>query len=165
MYKIRFVACAFGCQISVPNYGKLSIDQGSAEIVVRAMAAFPPDKYPVAPVYNPLDQTTKPFEPTTPTSVSTHCAFDEDKLSAAWYTVLPWSGAQDYQLLEGRVTGSVVSSSDSFLNHNSNDWDIGVVPHPWSLRLLGLGQFDMAVEWERLFYPRRSNARKRPPSK
>ena len=152
-YKIRFVACAFGCQISVPNYGKLPIDQGSAEIVVRAMAAFPPDKYPVAPVYNPLDQTTKPFEPTNPTSINIHCAIDEDILSAAWYTVLPWSGAQDYQLLEGRVTGSVVSSSDSFLNHNSNDWDIRVVPHPWSLRLLGLGQFDMAVEWERLFLP------------
>jgi hypothetical protein len=153
VYKIRFLACAFGCQIAVPNYGTVSVGPGAAEIVVRVVAILPPDKPPVVPVYNPLDQSTWPFKPTDRTNVSTHCTFDEDKTSAAWYTVLSWSGANDYKLLEGRVVGSVASSSDSFLNHNSNDWDIGVVPHPRSRSLMGLNQTDIAVEWERLFLP------------
>ena len=152
VYKIRFLACASGCEIAVPNYGVVSIDPGAAEIVVRVVAILPPDKSPVVPVYNPLDPTTSDFKPNR-TSITTNCGRFEDYLSAAWYTVLPWNGASDYKLLEGKVVSSVVSSSDSFANHNSNDWDMGVVPHPWSNSLMGLGQTDIAVEWERLFFP------------
>lgn len=155
VYRIRFSACAFGCEIAVPNYGTVPIDGAVAEIVVRVLAIFPPDKSPAVPVYNSLDRTTWSFKPTPPSTISTHCAWDEDKFSAAWYTVLPWSGASDYKLLEGKVVESSVSSSDSFLNHDSNDWDMGVVPHPWSRWLMGVGQTDMAVEWERAFLPER----------
>lgn len=155
VYKIRFLACVFGCEITVPNYGNVSIDSGAAEIEVRVLAIFPPDKNPVVPVYNPLDQTTLPFQPTNKTSVTSICAFHNDVLSPAWYTVLPWNGASDYKLLEGKVNDSWVSSSDSFLNHNSNDWNMGVEPHPWSRSLLGLNQTKMEVEWERSFLPER----------
>ncbi len=155
VYRIRFSACAFGCEIAVPSYGTVSIDGGFAEIVVRVLAIFPPDKFPAVPAYDPLDRTTWPFKPTNPSTISTHCAWDEDLFSSTWYTVLPWSGANDYKLLEGKVVESSVSSSDSFLNHDSNDWDIGVVPHPWSRWLMGLGQTDLAVEWERAFLPER----------
>ena len=47
VYKIRFLACAFGCEVTVPNYGTVSADPNGAEIVVRVLAIFPPeDIYP-----------------------------------------------------------------------------------------------------------------------
>jgi len=155
VYKIRFVACAFGCEISVPNYGKVPIEKGSAEIVVRAFAILPPDKYPVVPVYNPLDPTTEDFKPTDRSAITTYCQTGEDLFRPTWYTVLPWSGANDYKLLDGKVVSSVVSSSDSFLNHHSNDWDMGVEPHPRSRWLMGPGQNEIGVEWERQYFPER----------
>lgn len=155
VYRIRFVACAFGCEITVPDYGTVSPDPKAAEVVVRVLAILPPDKSPVVPVYNPLDQTTWDFKPTDPTSFSIRCGLFEDYTSPAWYTVLPWHGASDYKLLDGKVVSSVVSSSDSFANHHDNDWDIGVEPHPRSNWLMGVGQTDIGVEWERKFFPER----------
>ena len=148
VYRIRFSACPSGCGIKLPDQTIFTVAPNSREVVVRVLAILPPHQLPVLP--------RSAATATSPTSVPDHCSFQPDLLSAAWRTVRPWSGANDYRLLEGEVVESVVSAVDNDLNHYSQDWNIEVRPDPKYRELLNrnsAGQNQVEVEWERDYLP------------
>ncbi len=148
IYRIRFTACPSGCEIKLPNQTSFTVAPNSREVVVRVLAILPPQQSPVLP--------RSAATATSPTSVPDHCGLLPDYLSAAWRTVRPWSGADDYRLLEGEVVESKVSSVDNDLNHYSQDWNIYVRPDPKYRELLNrksAGQNQVEVEWERDYLP------------
>ena len=141
VYKIRFTACASDCKIELPDQPKITVHPDSREVAVRVLAILPPEGEPVRP---------PPPNIRGPTSVSIHCA-SPIWLDNVWRTVKPWSGPDDYELLEGRVSDSRVSTGDSWLNHDSWDWCTYVIPDRQNRWLLGSkgGQGEIEVEWER----------------
>ena len=148
VYKIRFIACPSGCAIKLPDQTSFPVEPNSREVVVRVLAILPPQQSPVLP--------RSAATATSPTSVPDHCGLLPDYLSAAWRTVKPWSGANDYRLLEGEVVESIVSATDNDLNHYSQDWNIEVRPDPKYRELLNrnsAGQNQVEVEWERDYLP------------
>src|SRR6185369_4057457 len=146
-YKFGFSACASGCEITLPDQTKFPVEPASREVVVRVLTILPPATSPARPAFA-LTATSK-------TAVKDNCAFDADHLSAAWLTVNPWSGANDYQLLEGEVAESTVSSTDNDFNHYSQDWNIQVRPDPRHRRLLNRNsaEDEVEIEWERDYLP------------
>ena len=147
VYRIQFTACASGCQITLPDQTTTTVDPERREVEVRVVSILPPEKSPV------LGPTA--LSATNRTAVDNHCGFWSDKLDPAWYTVLPWSGFNDYKLLEGQVVKSSVAHADNGLNHASQDWGIGVIPDPRHRDRLNVGQDDIEVEWERAQLPER----------
>jgi hypothetical protein len=149
VYKIQFTACPSNCQISSPT---VTVTPDIREIEVRALAILPPETAPVLP-----PSAANPQPRPTPTRVSNHCSWTSDHLDAAWYTVLPWNGPGDYRLLEGQVVGSHVAKQDQNLNHDSQDWNIDVIPDPIHQSLINqaynYGQIE--VEWESEKLPER----------
>ena len=140
-YEIRFTACPGGCV--VPQHPQAQA--ATASVVLEAVdeLALPPESEPVPPT----------GAPTSPTNVEDKCPTFADSLNAAWLTVRPWRGADDYELLEGVVSESRVASTDNDSNHHSMDVNVIVRPDPRHRRLLGRGQDKLEIEWERNFYP------------
>lgn len=150
VYRIRFTACPSGCEIKLPDGRKFTVDQASSEVVLRVAAILPPQQSPALP-RSALRDTRR-------TDVSEHCPFGADRINAAWLTVEPWSGANDYKLLEGEVDASGISGADNDFNHYSQDWNIQVNPDPRHRVLLNsnsAGQEHVEVEWERNYLPER----------
>ena len=155
VYRVRFTACAFGCEVELPDHALFPVGPESREVVVRVLAILPPGDMPTLP--------PSALTPASPTNVSSHCPWDADFLSAAWRAVEPWNGPNDYKLLEGRVLKSTVAHADNWENHYGMDWIFDVSPDPRHRGLLnGLfrenevqHQNEVEVEWERMALPER----------
>jgi len=134
----------------VDHLGVRNVDVEPLDEEVQIAAAdrivIPPETEP-APVF--FDS------PTEPTNVIDVCVPIGDVDHTVWHTVKRWHGPDDYELLEGVVTESKISSTDNNLNHDSMDVNFYVKPDPPYRRLLNSknGQTEVEVEWERLHFP------------
>lgn len=141
-YVVRFTACAGGCDLpgALPN-----APQAIRQVTVSATdrIVFPPETEPASPAQ----------AATSPTAVRDQCPTFADFLNAAWLTVESWRGPDDYELLEGAVSESRVSSADNNSNHESMDVNVFVRPDPPFRRILGTGQDTVEFEWERDHFP------------
>jgi hypothetical protein len=147
VYKVRFSACVTPCQVTISENEVLPVAAASRDVTIRVLERLPPERAPVLPA-SALQSTSR-------TTISTHCPWDADFLSAAWRTVEPWSGPADYKLLEGVVHKSKVATTDNNFNHESMDWNSDVEPDPRYRRLLSSQSSldEVEVEWERDHLP------------
>ncbi|MCB0706563.1 MAG: hypothetical protein KDC34_14715 [Saprospiraceae bacterium] len=146
-YIVRFTACPGGCEYVMQNGVRLIAGPNRTEITLHISddAVIPPATEPIEP----------PVDIQTPKTVFTS-ACSGGLINPQWTTVEHWDGPQDYHLLEGHVNWSHISRKDNFLNHDSQDFLMGVDPDPAYQYLLGSGIFNMEsieVEWERASFP------------
>ena len=153
-YVIRLTACRKTCRVRVPGLLPHTFGPASTAVTVRALRQIllPPETEPTVRTFTAAETTgIAPF------------AFSERKAKCesgggvddpAWVTTLPFSGASDYQVGEGRIKRSRISPTDNFLNHDSQDhnWEVRLDPPYNFLSTHATHGIDM--EWESAHMPR-----------
>lgn len=147
-YRVRFTACPDGCEAPLSAGRSIPVTSRSRVIDIDARDGIPvqPETEPVLP--EELTET----DPSTFPDAAKKCEAAASVINPAWVTKDEWKGGDDYQLLEGRVIKSHISRKDSPLNHDSQDFNIEVVPDPPYQFLRTVGD-NVEVEWERDHFP------------
>ena len=143
-YTITFIACPNTCTVSgrviQPLFSAIVLE--TVENIVLPLAT---------------DPALPPASPATTSSVipdaNEKCLGGGGVSDPQWVTVNYWNGANDYELLEGKVEKSRISRKDNLLNHDSQDHLVHVRPDPLYRRLLRDDQQVLEVEWERNHLP------------
>jgi len=143
-YRVRFTACPDGCDVRLLGEGTLPVASGSRIVQIDAQ-----DGIPVQPETEPvLPEGLPGTDPGTFPDSAQKCQAAASVINPAWVTRDEWMGADDYQLLEGRVLKSHISRKDSPLNHDSQDFNVEVEPDP-PYEFLRTVSRNVEVEWER----------------
>lgn len=143
-YTIKFTACPGNSTFPLARGGTITVRETPLFSVVFAVNFIerPPETLPVLPTMT-----------STPRTPMREVLTGGGLVDPQWVTVNEWRGPQDYEMFEGLVLQSYVSSNDDPLNHESQDWNIRVSPDfPYS-RLLNPGQLNIKMEWERDHFP------------
>jgi hypothetical protein len=143
-YTVRFTACPNNCTMQ-----NTTIRPAPFTLTLNAVEriAFPLATEPAPPPTRPA--TT----PSTIPDADEKCLGGGGVSDPQWVTVNQWNGAQDYELLEGKVEKSRISRKDNPLNHDSQDHLMHVRPDPLFRRLLRDQQQVLEIEWERAHLP------------
>ena len=158
-YVVRFTicpsgGCSFRPQLGGTNY---PIATASATITIVAVNSIPipVEEYPILPA-----SANAATQPVTIPSKECKCQGGGGVLDPQWVTVLPWSGPNDYKLLEGSVFKAHIAVQDDFLDHDTHDVDFNVIPDKRYNNLVSSDSLhdehgQMAVEYESGSYPER----------
>lgn len=141
-YEVRLLICSNGCDITLSDGHVLRVEPANRTVSFEAVSElrFPPETRPSLPL---MDATFS-------TSLPNGCGELGGLLSAQWATVFPWSGPEDYTLLEGLVQESRISVKDMPFNHASQDFCVIVHPDgPFGVLVAPPDQENVEVEWER----------------
>jgi hypothetical protein len=143
-YTVRFTGCSRGCS-SLPVFA----EPASFTLTINAVNSFvlPPATAPALPPQTPAT------EPSVIPEADEKCLGGGGVADPQWVTVNQWTGANDYELLEGIAVKSRISRKDNPLNHDSQDHLVHVLPDPMFRRLLRGTQSVIETEWERNHLP------------
>lgn len=142
-YTVTLTACPGGCSVVGKTYAQESFP---FTLTAVASLALPPGTEPVLPAQTGTSPSAIP-------DAAERCLNGGGVTSPQWVTVNNWSGAANYELLEGQVGRSRISRKDNFLNHDSQDHNMDVKPDPNARHLLRSGADEIEVEWERNHFP------------
>ncbi len=142
-YVVTIRTCAKHCGADYPN-----VLPATSTFRLSAVARLAP---------SPKTEPVVPLEPHTDrlpiADKSTKCADGGGIVDPQWVPVTPFTGPQDYRLLQGTVNAGRVSRKDSPMNHDSQDANAHVVPDPLYRNLSEPGHNDVEIEWETNHFP------------
>jgi hypothetical protein len=142
-YVVTVRTCAKHCGADYQNAIPAT---GTFRLTAVAQLAPSPKTDPVVPAEPHTDRT--PIADKT-----TKCADGGGIVDPQWVPVTPFTGPQDYRLVQGTVKAGRVSRKDSPMNHDSQDANAHVEPDPMYRNLSEPGHEDIEIEWETNHFP------------
>ena len=142
-YIVSVRTCAKHCGADYPSVVPAT---GVFRLTAVGQLAPSPKTEPVVPPEPHTDRTPIADK-------ATKCADGGGIVDPQWVPVTPFTGPQDYRMVQGSVVASRVSRKDSPMNHDSQDAVAHVVPDPMFRNLSEPGKADIEVEWERNHFP------------
>jgi hypothetical protein len=142
-YVVTVRTCAKHCGADYPNAIPAT---GTFRLTAVAQLAPSPKIDPVVPLEPHTDRVPIADK-------STKCADGGGIVDPQWVPVTPFTGPQDYRLVQGTVNAGRVSRKDSPMNHDSQDANAHVVPDPMYRNLSEPGHGDIEIEWETNHFP------------
>ena len=142
-YVVTVRTCTKNCGADYPNAVSAT---GVFRLTAVGQLAPSPKTDPIVPAEPHTDRTPIADK-------DTKCADGGGIVDPQWVPVTPFTGPQDYRLVQGAVVSSRVSRKDSPMNHDSQDAVAHVVPDPMFRNLSEPGKSDIEIEWERNHFP------------
>jgi hypothetical protein len=142
-YVVTIRTCAKHCGTEYPSVVPAT---GTFRLTAVGQLAPSPKTDPVVPAEPHTDRLPIADK-------STKCADGGGMVDPQWVPVTPFTGPQDYRLVQGTVVAGRVSRKDSPTNHDSQDANAHVVPDPMYRNLSEPGHGDIEIEWETNHFP------------